>query len=369
MATNFALSDQHILIVDDNSSNRLIIEMILHEHGLKNTYKAASVLEAYSYLENSPIDAILLDVMMPDIGGIQACKTIRSQSIYDTIPIIMVTANDDNETFRKSFKVGANDFISKPINDVVLLSRLASQLEKQQMHKTIISQSRFSAMGEVISMLAHQWRQPLGVINAISTNIRIKMELDIAKKTDIRHAFDDIEQNLDQLSLLITNFKSSFGSTQKNSCTDITNTIHDVLRLHKQHIQELDINLTTAIESVKPSNLAKQAIIQVLVHLLTNCFETFTQNSIENPSIHISLVSQDDFYKLIIKDNGAGISEKDLPFIFDPYFSAKSEKNGKGLGLYFAKQLTIQQLDGSLTITSNEEGVEASVLIKIGALC
>lgn len=369
MSTQLSLSEQHILIVDDNPNNLLLIELILQEHQVKYIYKALSAKQAFEILEIHPIDAILMDVMMPEINGIEACRIIRENRHYDTIPIIMVTAVDDNDTFKESFEVGADDFVPKPINDVILLSRLRSQLEKHQMHKTLIEQSRFSAMDEVISMLAHQWRQPLSVINAITNTVRTKMQLESINSSEIEKAFNKIETNTEELSQMINSFKTSFTSSHSKSCTDISYTINEVCELNKDQITRLNINVVKDIDNIASSILARQSLIQVTAHLLKNCFDSFKRYEVEKPTIYLSLKERGDNAILTIEDNGHGISEEDMPYIFEPYFSTKIEKNGKGLGLYFAKQLAIKQLAGSLQITSVPEKTQVTVTIKIGDLC
>ncbi len=369
LAMKISLEDQHILLVDDNPSNLLLIELLLEENHIRHIYKATSAKEAFKILETQPIDAVLMDVMMPEINGIEACKIIRQNRHYDAIPIIMVTAVDDNETFKESFQVGADDFIPKPINDVVLISRLKSQLEKYQMHQTLIEQSRFSAMDEVISMLAHQWRQPLGVINAIANNVRTKIELGGLNKEDVFEAFNNIEVNLEELSKLINDFQKSFSSQQKKECTNLAQTIHEVLKLHESTIKKLGIQIKTDISISESYILPKQAVVQVLAHIIKNSFDSFSRFDVEHPTINITLTMTEGYAVLAISDNGNGISEADFPFIFEPYFSTKEEKNGKGLGLYFAKQIAEKQLLGALTVTSDSRNTTATVTISLDQLC
>ena len=345
------------------------MELILQDNHVRYIYKALTAQQAFDILKIHPIDAILLDVMMPDIDGIQACKTIRENKSYDTIPIIMVTAVDDNDTFKESFEVGADDFVPKPINDVVLLSRLRSQLEKHQMHKTLIEQSRFSAMDEIISMLAHQWRQPLSIINTITNTVRTKIMLQGIQPTDLENYFNKIEANTEALSQMINSFKTSFSASHSVSCTDISYTINEVCELNKKSIDDLGIKMVLEIDSLDSMMLAKQSLIQVISHLLKNCFDSFSRTSVDNPTIEISLKKNAETMTLTINDNGEGISENDMKHIYEPYFSTKREKNGKGLGLYFAKQLAIKQLDGSLVIHSKPGETLAVVSIKSGDLC
>jgi two-component system, sensor histidine kinase and response regulator len=362
------LEEQHILAVDDNPNNLLLIELILQEHGINHIHKAVTAAQAYEQLSTHPIDAIFMDVMMPEVDGIEACKVIRSNKAYDNIPIIMVTEKDDNQTFKESFNAGADDFIPKPINDVILLARLRSQLEKYHMQKSLVGQSRFSAMDEIISILAHQWRQPLGVINSISNTIRTKMELETATNKDYTESFDQIEHYLGELSTMINSFKTSFGSNESVACIDIEKTIKDVVDFNYETLNSANIKVNLDTTHQLSRKISKQALVQVLAHLIHNSIN-FAKPKEENPTITISLTQEGAKTTIIIEDNGTGIDEETLPFIFDPYFSTKLEKNGKGLGLYFARQLVSQQLKGTLNISSENQSTKAVIEIEKLELC
>ena len=116
-----------ILVVDDEPDNFDVIEAHLNSQDYQLHY-AASGQEAISYLELFQPDVILLDVMMPDMDGIQVCQHIRSLTEWKTVPIIMVTALNAKEDLAKCLEAGANDFLSKPINSLEFRARLKSML-------------------------------------------------------------------------------------------------------------------------------------------------------------------------------------------------------------------------------------------------
>lgn len=367
--TKIALEEQHILAVDDNKQNLLLITLLLNEYGVHHIYEAHSAKEAYTILESHPIDAILMDVMMPEIDGIEATRAIRAVPHYDQIPIIMVTANNDNDTFKKSFEAGADDFLSKPINDVKLIARLTSQLQRRQLQQTLVQQSRYSAMDEMVSMLAHQWRQPLSLINTLSNTIRTRIQLESITQDEIDKSLENIEDHIGSLSTMIDNFKDHFTATESSECTDIQELIQQVLSLRKEVITKLHIKVIVDIPQIAYVVLKRQALIQVLVNLLNNAIESLMQNPVNEPSITIKVEQNPSVTTLILTDNGQGISEADMPHIYEPYFSTKREKNGKGLGLYFSKQLANEQLQGNLEIFSSQGKTSCYVTIKNEKLC
>jgi len=119
-----------ILVVDDTSSNIMVLSSLL-----KESYRvkvATDGEKAISVVQSDPPDLILLDIMMPGIDGYETCRRIKSDPKYSDIPIIFLTAKSDDQDESKGFEVGAVDYIIKPINSLVLFSRIKNQLLLKQ---------------------------------------------------------------------------------------------------------------------------------------------------------------------------------------------------------------------------------------------
>ncbi|EIT86390.1 response regulator [Fictibacillus macauensis ZFHKF-1] len=120
-----------ILLVDDNSVNLFVIEKILKGAGYEDTVSLSSAQELFNYLQlndptakKSDVDLILLDIMMPEIDGIEACTQIQQSERLKDIPIIFITALEDSNKLAQALDVGGIDYITKPINKVELLARI-----------------------------------------------------------------------------------------------------------------------------------------------------------------------------------------------------------------------------------------------------
>jgi len=126
-----------ILVVDDTEDSRDIAEAALVSAGYADVSTAGSALEAYellgvekrSTIEDAIFDLVILDIVMPQIDGIEACARIRSHECYSDVPIIMVTSLADIHSLANAFVAGANDYISKPLNRIELLARVRSALK------------------------------------------------------------------------------------------------------------------------------------------------------------------------------------------------------------------------------------------------
>lgn len=118
-----------ILIVDDTASIRKLLAHILKKEGCDNLSFAESAKEAFKILEEQTIDLILMDIIMPDLNGIEACKIIKKKTEVKDIPVIMVTGKTEVDYLKKAFDAGAMDYIRKPINKVELLARTNSAIK------------------------------------------------------------------------------------------------------------------------------------------------------------------------------------------------------------------------------------------------
>src|SRR3954463_11813548 len=129
----------NIAIVDDNLTNLMIVEKIMKQAGYHKLELLSSAGELYQYLQldssnpvEVPVDLILMDLMMPGIDGIEACRTILAQERFEDLPIIFVTAMGDSNKMAEALDAGALDYVMKPINKVELLARIRSVLRLKQ---------------------------------------------------------------------------------------------------------------------------------------------------------------------------------------------------------------------------------------------
>ncbi|GKS57671.1 hypothetical protein YTPLAS18_11980 [Nitrospira sp.] len=132
-----------ILIVDDSPDQQALLVTVLKKAGHTNVTALGSASAAFRQLGleggEPPImspDLIMLDIMMPEIDGVEACRTIKASSPLNEIPIIMVTAKTDTTYLQEAFAAGAMDFITKPVNTIELTARVGSALAlKQEMDR------------------------------------------------------------------------------------------------------------------------------------------------------------------------------------------------------------------------------------------
>ena len=164
-------SEYTILVVDDVVSNVLLLKVLLTNEKFKvvtaNNGKDALVQAA----EKQP-DLILLDVMMPEMNGFEVSEKLKANPVTQNIPIIFLTALNTTSDIVKGFKVGANDFISKPFNKEELVIRVTHQISLVAAKRIILRQTeelRKTIMGrdKLYSVIAHDLRSPMGSIKMV----------------------------------------------------------------------------------------------------------------------------------------------------------------------------------------------------------
>ena len=220
-------------------------------------------------------------------------------------------------------------------------------------------------MGEMISMIAHQWRQPLSVIaatvNAMQTKIVLgKMECCTIEEikynsTYLLEHFKKINNNIQYMSQTINDFRNFFKPNKKATDFYLSDAFNRALSMIEQSIISKNINIKLNFDKLQPIYSYENEVIQVLLNLLKNAEDALIEHKILDPRIEVFINEGDKTQSIIIIDNAGGIPEHQLEKVFDPYFSTKS-KNGTGLGLYMSKTIIQEHCQGELSVYNCDEG-------------
>ena len=355
-----------ILIVDDITTNRILLSALLQDEGYNTIFEASSAQEAYTILQTKRIDLILLDVMMPEIDGVEACKHIREDEKNSHIPIIMVTSDDRDETLTQSFKVGATDYVTKPINATNLKVRMASIFLNAQKDTIIQQQNRLLVANETVQMLAHQWRQPLSAINADILKITSQNELDLLKKNELNIDLKTISSNIQKLSKKLDEFQKITSNESLATLVNIDDVLQTSISLVADKFKRSHIDISTDYRSQEKLLIFQNELVDILVNVYINSFEAFAlEDKNKVKKLHISSSSTQEYVTIVIKDNAGGIEEDFLKNIFEPYVSSKCQKNGVGLGLYNAFVTLKTLMNAKIAIESIEDSSTLSIVIPV----
>ena len=358
----------NILIIDDLEDNIALIKDMLEDEDFTHIYTANSAENGFEILKDIPIDLVILDIMMPEIDGIQACKIIRDDACFGDISILLVTANEDDATLRLGLEAGANDYIRKPfINEIELIARINNLLnlrlkylelckkneEIKEQERMLFQQSKMAAMGEMLGNIAHQWRQPLSMISATASGTKMRIEFGKIKEDEINGELDSIINLTLKLSQTIDDFRDFYKSNKEKEYFCINDIIKGNIELLAGTFQDNNIKVIQNIEYVDLYGF-KNELIQVLVNLLNNSKDAFSRQDSKEKLIFIDSYKENDTLFLKIKDSAGGISEEIKCRVFEPYFTTKHQYQGTGLGLYMSKTIIEKNLNGQIFVKNQE---------------
>ncbi len=223
-----------------------------------------------------------------------------------------------------------------------------------QQQEQLIAQSRHAAMGEMISMIAHQWRQPLSTISTIASSISMDISLDTFTIEKAQEQMEKISQQIQHLSITIDDFRDFFKPSKGIENTYVSKLVHEAAQLIEHRFNK-QIKLVYKEQTDVCLALYRHELIQVLINILNNACDALAENKPKNPTITINEYVQDEHVVIEISDNAGGIDDDAIKFIFDPYFSTKT-KNGTGLGLYMSKTIVEDHQKGLLEAFNRDGG-------------
>ncbi len=245
-----------------------------------------------------------------------------------------------------------------------LTDRVDEEVEKnREKDKRLLQQSRMAQMGEMISMIAHQWRQPLAAISATSASIELKAGMNKLDNNTAQQKARDISNFSQHLSTTIDDFRNFFKPNKSKSKTSYNEIIKSVLAIIENSIKNHNIQIVKDLNCHESFHTYNNELRQVVLNLIKNAEDALIENNIENGHIKISTYTENDTYVLKVSDNAGGIPKDIIDKIFDPYFSTKIKKDGTGLGLYMSKIIIEEHCDGTLHASNDDNGAVFKIYI------
>ena len=239
------------------------------------------------------------------------------------------------------------------------IEKTKQELEEKQ--KQLIQQSRQAQMGEMISMIAHQWRQPLAAISATSVAMQLQAELNQLDDATVVTLSKKISQYSKHLSETIDDFRNFFKPNKEKKKTDYTQLVQSVLGIIETSLKNQNIAVEKELSCDDRFFTYPNEITQVILNLMKNAEDALLEKKIKNPVIKIKSFNENGRSVLEISDNAGGIPEEIMSKIFDPYFSTKSKKTGTGLGLYMSKTIIEEHCEGKLNVKNDNFGASFSI--------
>lgn len=318
-----------VLIADDNRFMRTVLRDILKEDGYE-IIEACDGAETLRLFQQYQPDLVLLDIIMPEINGCSVCKLLRGSESGRMVPILMLTAREDEETINSTFAAGADDYITKNFNPLVLKHRIKRLLEAEHDRKMVARlawSERLNVIGEIAAGIGHEVRNPMTTVRGFLQLLSRKEEL----KNHLEY-FDLMIRELDRANSIITEFlllaKDKAMDFQRMSLNKI---IREIFPMLQADALLNSCQIVLELGEVSPILLDAHSIRQVILNMTRNAIEAMPRGG----KITIRTGAADQKVFLAIEDEGIGISPEILQKIGNPFVSTKEHGSGLGLAICY----------------------------------
>ncbi|MGE0408417.1 MAG: response regulator [Amphiplicatus sp.] len=420
----FAL--QSILIVDDSPTYRLFLEDQLHEEGFdvigaEGGAAALSIIEARNEAQlrvdeprQSPIDCVVLDLVMPEMDGIELCRRLNDIRRRDRLsfPILMVTSHDSKEEMMRALEAGADDFVTKSKDTVILRARIRALLRRKMLHEEhgrilaefrnkelevvqaraeqkaaearahlaeelekanadlkqtqvqLVQSAKMASLGALVAGVAHEINNPLafslghlrtvaGLLDALSANLETALSDEGRRRVEkaslrARAAIDGLARVTELIAKLRTFSHLDQGEFK---LADIKEGVEAAIPLIRHRLGD-SVKLVTRYAGDNRLYCAPGMINQALINLLANAIDAMDGRAGE---IALATSRTEEWFTLSVADQGPGIDEAALGRLFEPFFTTKDVGQGSGLGLAITHGI-VKRHRGRIEARNKEEG-------------
>jgi len=425
MSVDVSNQENTILVVDDTPTNLQVLFDLLSEQSYRVAI-AKNGETALQRLETFQPNLILLDVMMPGIDGFETCQRLKANPNTRDIPVIFMTALSDSVDKVKGLRLGAVDYITKPIQHEEVLARIQVHLQLRNTTRTLeqrtadldrvvknlkdaqlqlVQGEKMSLLGQLVAGIAHEINNPINFVHGnlhhateyvqellalvelyqqqppapIVEMQQRAQDIDLEfLRTDLVKLLDSMKIGTDRIRELVISLRN-FARLDEADCKSVN--LHDgidstiVILQHRLKAQpnSSGIQIIRDYGELPDVECYPSQLNQVFMNLLSNAIDALESSTTHNPTITIrtsaiakSLPERTTLggVTISIADNADGIPESIQTKLFDPFFTTKPVGKGTGLGLSISHQIITEKHQGKIEFYSTVgQGTEFAVQI------
>ena len=378
------MSQGRLLIIDDNPKNIQVAASILKQadYEVEFSLDGASGL---SWLESSPFDLVLMDVMMPGEDGFEICRSIKSHPLLKNIPVIFVTAKADRESVVQGFEAGGEDYITKPYDSRELLVRVKNQIELKTNRELLESMNKnLEKLVEEKTGNITKTNEKLETINLELTDRNLELKrLEESKQHFLNILGNEVSGSLNEVTAMLQVIKYKVDSKKvaqlvdriDHSLSKIETFVNAALRItelqsHGSMLkpERIDIGkqIGFAMFQLDEKIRRKQVVLnnltsgqtqyitgesQLLMAAIIIILDFFLERNLPEATLSIEIENKTSGISILFKDDGPQVSDQEITSYFDTFFSGSQSLN-------FARMIAEAHL-GKLTLTNrnNDKGI------------
>ncbi len=407
-------AESRILVVDDNGVNRDMLAELVSMLG-HTVATAPNGRRALERLRDDAFDLVLLDVMMPEMDGFAVLRHMRAEERLSQIPVIMISGIDELASVVQGIEQGAEDYLTKPFDPVLLRARIGASLEKKRLRDAerrrteeleealrqlkaaqdrLVVQQKMVSLGALTAGIAHEIRNPLNfVTNFAQLAVDLLGELrqllaaragrlEPVVAVELQALLDDLEQNVAKIhehgrradAIVRGMLLHARGGSGELARTDLNALVAEYVNLAYHGLRGQDATFQVALETdfdptLPPLEVSPQDLSRVFLNLAQNALYAAHRKRRHAgpgfaPKVEVRTRNLPDAVEVRLRDNGEGIPAELRDRLFTPFFTTKPAGEGTGLGLSISYDIVVQMHKGNLRVES-EEGNFAEFIVTL----
>jgi len=356
-----------ILIVDDVAANRCLLRELL-DTGEYLLIEAPDGATALQIANRTPPDLVLLDAVMPGMDGFEVCRRLRADPRLAEVPIVMLTALDDEASRLAGLNMGADDFIAKPFNSSELrarvrtITRLNRYRRITEMQEQLMRAQRLNNLGMLAAGIAHDFNNALAPILLAGHVLRPLVSTPAGQ-----HMLDIVEKSSERGAALVRQMLSfARGMSGERRLVQVGDVLREVIDLAGTTFKKSMTIESNVSPDLWPIMGDPTQINQVFMNLFINARDAVGQAgeitvtakncTLDAAAVSVSSVAHAGKFVMIeVRDNGTGMSPGVLERIWEPFFTTKGDGKGTGLGLSTVRGI-VRQHDGFISVRTTPLG-------------
>jgi len=269
----------------------------------------------------------------------------------ETIDEIVIAVKIRNNTY-DTFKV-ITFYNSLIDNYVVSLINIENELLLQQ-------KTKLAALSEMMDAIAHQWKQPLGVISSYMVSLELKRDLGDPLDSFLDELVKSTQSQITHLTSTMSDFRAFFRHDTPKANVQIKKSIDSVLHLLSNTLHQHKVQVSSCNGDNITHRLIETEFQHIIINLINNSIDAFDEKDIKNKQIIFDIAQDEQNVYVYFQDNAGGIDQSIIETIFEPNVSTKKKKGGTGVGLYLSKQIA-HKLHGHISVENIQDGCKFTI--------
>jgi two-component system, sensor histidine kinase and response regulator len=367
-----------LLYIEDDESSRIVTLDVLKLF-FKNIVVAVNGEDGILKYDTNSIDFIMTDINMPKKNGIEFIQYVRQEN--REIPIFIISAHSETSFFLDSISLGVDGYLIKPLNSEQFIEQVRKKVHKlylqqqlieyhknleqkvieqveelREKDKILIQQSKLATMGEMMDIIAHQWKQP---INMIAMNTSLVKEMYDEEKgisfEEIDGCYIKVKSQIEHLVSTLDDFRAFFRPNENIQFVSIKQIVDSVLLLIHDELIKNGLILSLNIQEDKSISVNPSEIKHIFINLINNARDAYEETQIPKKVIDITTKCEDKNIIIYIQDYAGGVPDGIKDDIFRANFTSKAHKGGTGIGLYMSNFIA-KKNHGSMGVINKNGG-------------